>query len=119
MPKMKFAQDHFVDGGDKIRYAKGSTHNVPKESVERWLKRGAIIVGDADGSDEEIRASLDAGLAAELEKDGKGTHDETLAALDKVDSVDSEEEEFEDEEDDSSTSKKSQSSKKTSSKSRR
>lgn len=42
MPKMKFNEDKYVDG--VIAFPKGEVHEVSPASVERWLKRGGILV---------------------------------------------------------------------------
>lgn len=99
---MKFTRNHFKDGGDTIQYQAGRVYNIEPQSVERWLKRGAAIVPDTQADDDVVEAQLDASLAVELEKDGKGTHEETTEAIHHAAEVADEldEEEFEDADDD-------------------
>lgn len=80
--KMKFKEDKFVDG--VCVYDKDVAYDIPAQSVDRWLKRGGEIVPTGKGSDKKITADLDASLAQNLEKDGKGTHDETEEAAKKA-----------------------------------
>ena len=42
--KMKFSEDKFVNG--ECVYQKGKTYDIPNVSVERWLKRGGVIIGE-------------------------------------------------------------------------
>ena len=42
--KMRFTEDKFVNG--VIFANKGEVVDVPNESVDRWIVRGGVIVGD-------------------------------------------------------------------------
>lgn len=107
MPKMKFDRDHFVNGTSEIRFNKGRVYDIDPKSVDRWLKRGGVLVPDGTASDEVIEAQLNAGLAAELEKEGKATHSEVEEALEEVEELEESEDSEEEESKPRSTKKKS------------
>jgi hypothetical protein len=53
MPKMKFYKDAFVD--EKIFANAGEVVEVKKESVARWLIRGAELVEEQKPQVEEVK----------------------------------------------------------------
>lgn len=63
---MKFPEDKFVDG--KIFANKGEEVEVPKDSVERWMKRGGVLV------DEHIDAQGHPGTDEAGDTDLAGSH---------------------------------------------
>ncbi len=42
MPKLKFTRDGFVDG--KCIYPAGTIHEIGEASVDRWVRRGAVVI---------------------------------------------------------------------------
>ncbi len=60
MPKMRFFEDKYGNDFDKPFYEKGKVYDVPKENVERWLKRGGVLV-----EEEEAKAKAKAKEAKE------------------------------------------------------
>lgn len=94
MAKMKFAKDMFYTSRDVPLYTAGRVYEVAEEMVDRWLKRGGELVPDSTAK--HIDKQLDASLAANLEADGKGTHRETLDAVEAM----HEDDDFEDVEED-------------------
>jgi hypothetical protein len=86
--KMKFHKDFFVDGGSEIRFEKNKIYDIPLESVDRWLKRGAeLVVDDEHASDRLLQAQMDASLAETLKEEGKGSEAEATAAVAKAEHI--------------------------------
>jgi hypothetical protein len=104
VPKMRFFEDKFVDG--ECKFTHGRIYEVPKESVERWLKRGGELVPDANASDEVTQAQLDASLAINLEREGKATPEETRAALDRAEAAKGIEPDYDDDSEEEQARKK-------------
>lgn len=57
---MVFNQDKLVDG--KVTYLKNVVYKIPQASVERWIKRGGVVLTDAEGKE----------LFSEQQKPSKG-----------------------------------------------
>lgn len=89
---MVFAEDKFVDGKCVFAVQSGEPMEVPKESVDRWLKRGGQIVGsdykkEFEVDQKAIEAETDAPLAHEMKNDGKVPHSEVVDADKKADAL--------------------------------
>ena len=67
MAKMKFSEDKFVNG--ECVYSAGKVYEVPVGSVDRWLKRGGVIVGEEQIKLDSEEENVDTEETLDLEQD--------------------------------------------------
>lgn len=69
--KMKFFEDKFYNLD--LKYKKGETYDVPVEMVDRWLRRGGVLV-------EDLKPEAKAQSNESLVSDNKKSDDKPVAS---------------------------------------